>query len=379
MADKMPITPEVLVWARQRSGRTLDDMSDRFRRLSDWESGVDQPSYAQLSRIATIYNLPVAVFFLPIAPREAQIRNNFRTLPDSEIESLPPIMRKLLRQAQAMQLNLAELQDKQDVARPNILSDLQFEPGVSVHEMAALVRSYLSVTVEEVAELADAKEAFEHWRDRFVDAGIYVFKQAFRDDRFSGFCLYDPSFPVIYVNNSTTATRQLFTLFHELSHLFFCTGGIDKIHDDYLAMLTGVERRIEIVCNQFAGALLVPDEDIDRLLARMPATEQTVAWLAGRYKVSRAVILRKMLDRTLVTQEFYDTKTQEWDDQIATREGAGGNYYNTQMSYLGRQYISLALSQYYQNRISTTQLAEYLSVKLKNLPRFEAAFLERKL
>ncbi|MCP4567564.1 MAG: ImmA/IrrE family metallo-endopeptidase [FCB group bacterium] len=70
---------------------------------------------------------------------------------------------------------------------------------------------------------------------------------------FSGFCLYDETFPVIYINNSQPATRQIFTLFHELAHLLLRTGGIDTPNDEYIQHLQGEAKQIEISCNQFAA------------------------------------------------------------------------------------------------------------------------------
>ncbi len=72
-------------------------------------------------------------------------------------------------------------------------------------------------------------EALKEWRQAIYRVGIFVFKDAFREERFSGFSLYDDVFPIIYVNNSAAKPRQIFTLFHELGHLLFHTSGIDPL------------------------------------------------------------------------------------------------------------------------------------------------------
>jgi len=84
-----------------------------------------------------------------------------------------------------------------------------------------------------------------------------VFKEAFRNDDFSGFCLYDKEFPLIIINNSMSKTRQIFTLFQELGHLLFETSGIDKLNDDYIDILPEHDKDIEILCNRLAAEILV--------------------------------------------------------------------------------------------------------------------------
>ena len=95
------------------------------------------------------------------------------------------------------------------------------------------------------------------WRSAFYNCGIYVFKDAFKEEKFSGFCLYDNQFPVIYINNSMSFSRQIFTLFHELCHIILKTSGIDKTDDDYLNRLSIDNKEIETFCNSFDGEFLV--------------------------------------------------------------------------------------------------------------------------
>lgn len=101
----------------------------------------------------------------------------------------------------------------------------------------------------------------------------------------------------MFINNTTAKTRQVFTLFHELAHLLFQTGGITKVVDDHIPRLTDDDRHVEVFCNAFAAQFLVPDSDFEPLVANRSLQEIPVAKLADRYSVSREVILRKLLDR----------------------------------------------------------------------------------
>src|SRR5262249_11147813 len=101
-----------------------------------------------------------------------------------------------------------------------------------------------------------------------------------------------------------------------------------------------------------------------------PPTEATAEYLANLFHVSREFIYRKFLDRGLVGQAEYESASRRWAEQQKTDEG-GGNYYRTKIAYLGSNYINLALSQYYQNRIDEAQLAEYLDIKPRSLGALE--------
>ncbi len=207
-----------------------------------------------------------------------------------------------------------------------------------------------------------------------VTCGIYVLKDSFKSETFSGFCLYDEQFSIIYVNNSNAESRQIFTLFHELMYLLFRTSGVDKVSDDYISTLTSEERRIEVYCNEFAGTFLVPDEDFLASVKNKEIDDGTIGSLAKTYSVSREVILRKHLDQKRITKGFYEKKVEEWSRQARASSSGGGDYYQTQIAYLGRAYIDLALKNYYQNKIDIVQLGEYLNVKTKNISKFEDKF-----
>lgn len=377
MAEQIPINPAVLVWARQRAGLSLEDAAQKFKRMADWEAGASSPTYPQLEQLADTLKIPVAVFFFPEPPDVPSINETFRTLPEAELERLPSRMRLLMRKAKAMQMNLEELTQGRNPADRLITRDLQFATGVDIAEMAATVRSYIGVSVEEQQSWRGDDAALKEWRAALLNVGVFVFKDAFRLDDFSGFCLYDDEFPVIYVNNSSTKTRQIFTYFHELAHLIFHTSGIDKVRDGYIARLTGDARQIEVICNSLAAHVLVPEGAFQRAMADRPATEATAEVLAAQFNVSREVIFRRLLDQGRIGEPQYVEAVERWNAQRRAGAGEGGssgNHYWTKLSYLGRDYVALALSQFHQNRIDEDQLAEYLDTKPKNVGTLEDYF-----
>lgn len=373
MAEQLPITPDMVKWARERAGLSLQEATKKFAKIEEWEAGSSSPTYSQLEQLASTFKIPIAVFFFPEPPDLPPIEETFRTLPATEFELIPSRVRLLLRKAKALQLNLHEMTQSTNPAERIITRDLEFHPDVSVEEMASAVREYIGISIGTQISWSDADAALEEWRKALWTVGIFVFKDAFRVTGYSGFCLYDDVFPVIYVNNSSAKTRQTFTLFHELAHLLFHTSGVDTAGDEYIARLEDEERRIEVLCNRFAAHFLVPDAEMAAALSDLEPSEQAAEVLATTFHVSREMIFRRFLDRGLIDQERYETAANSWAEQYQAG-GVGGNYYWTKLAYLGREYVSLALNQYYKNRIDEEQLADYLDTKQKNVSNLEDYF-----
>ena len=373
--ERIPITPTVLRWARERAGLTIDEARTKFPDIQSWEEGNSFPTYPQLEHLSEAFRVPVAVFFFPEPPDIPPIRESFRTLPDAQFDALPSAMRFLLRKAKAFQINLAELNEGQNRAERFILRDLQFTPNMNIPAMARRVRLYLGVSIEVQMAWPDRDSAFDSWREVLEQHGIAVFKDAFRNDEYSGFCLFDANFPIIYVNNTVKA-RQIFTLFHELSHLLFRTSGINTLSDEPDAVLEPHGRHIEILCNRFSAEFLLPQTRFDVDVRGLLPTEETAAVLSDRYHVSREFIYRRFLDRGDITEEEYQQAAQKWAGQRGG--GRGGDHYWNKISYLGVNYVNLALSRYHQNRITEEELADYLDIKVRNIPKLESYF-ERKI
>jgi Zn-dependent peptidase ImmA (M78 family)/DNA-binding XRE family transcriptional regulator len=370
--EGMPINKELITWARKRAGLTQDEAAQKFAQIAAWEDGTSLPTYPQLEKLADEFKLPIAAFFFPDIPRLPPIRESFRTLPDAEFDQIPRQVRFLLRKAKALQLNLAEMTDGRNPADHLITRDLSFPSSTSIVRMANRVRDYLGVSLADQTQWANDDTALKAWRAVLQRVGVFVFKDAFRVGGYSGFSLYDDEFPIIYVNNSSTKTRQIFTLFHELAHLLFHTSGIDTVEDGYIPTLPEQQRRIEIICNQFAAEFLVPEAAFQQAMAGSDPSERMAEQLAQQFRVSRAVIYRRFLDRGWIDQAEYERATREWDAQKG--EGSGGNWYLTQMMYLGRDYMALAFQQYYRNRIDDAQLGQYLDTKPKNIATLEDYF-----
>ena len=377
------INPDILKWARERSGYTVETIATALNRdvsiVNDWESGERALTYVQLEKLADKYKRPIAIFFFPEPPEEPNIAENL-ALRSSDNTPLEPRIHILLRQAYARQLSLMELNMGTNPAETKIFLDLQAQPDDSVMALAQQARAYLNVDITTQAAWNTPVKALENWRDCIEEAGIFVFKEAFHDDSIDGFCLIHEEFPVIYLNNSRPPVRQIFSLFHELGHLFLGENDITR----------GISRKggkIEIFCDRFAAEFLVPSGDLKTRLNFSVYDDEVVEELAHYYKVSRPVILLKLVNEGILTEENYWERIDQWTEDYKSyidRSGnrttsGGGSYYNTRSAYLGYRFMELAFGKYRQGHCSIEQLAEHLNVKVKHLPRLEDCLSRRAL
>jgi Zn-dependent peptidase ImmA (M78 family) len=381
------VNPKILTWARTQAGLSLNDVANRMKRhpetIKSWEEGESSPTYSQLERLAyVLYKRPLALFFFPEPPDEPSPDKSFRTLPESEAEKLAPDTRFKLREARLFQLSLAELNDGANPAERKIFRDIVVNESSpqEASRVAELVRSYLELEVEVRSQWRSIAEWFKRCRIVIEDAGVFVFKNSFKQKEVSGLCLYDEEFPVIYINNSTTAARQVFTLFHELGHILLHINGITQLDDSYVNALGADDKRIEIFCNRFAAEVLIPEEDFEERVGDLIPDEPFIIKLSKRYKVSREVVLRRFLDLGRVTQEKYEESVEKWNkeaEESRSKEPGSGNYYSNQIAYLGEKYLDLAFSRYHQGAISEQRLADFLGMKPQTVANLEQTYMER--
>lgn len=394
MGEKLTgVNPKIIQWARERARYSLESVAVKFKKdvsvIEKWESGEDFPIYSQLEKLAEIYKRPLALFFFPEPPLEAEEKQEFRTLPDFEIENLAADTIYALRQAKAMQLSLQEINNGINPSTKKIFQDISVSSRDDLRKLAEQIRNYLNVTLEEQLTWNDQETALKKWRSAVEEAGIFIFKRSFKQREISGFCLIDIEFPIIYLNNSTEKSRQIFTIFHELAHILLQTNGITKSDDRYINSLQGENKYIEIFCNKFAAEFLLPNhvfsEIIRETIVNVNDNDKIISKISSDYKVSREVVLRKLLDNNLISQKEYTLKVREWySEQVGKSQDknkkSGGNPYANQATYLGENYLKLVFNKYYQGQYDIERVADYLNIKkVATVEKLEQYLLDKGL
>jgi len=157
MSERIPVNPDILRWARETAGYSIEDLVNKIDRkhvtvevVQDWENGNASPSYPQLEKLAyETFKRPLALFFFPEPPEEETPRQSFRTLPQEEINLLKPKLLYLIRKAMVFRENLRELHDYVNPARKKIYIDFEITSSDSVSDVTKEVRKYLGVSLDE--------------------------------------------------------------------------------------------------------------------------------------------------------------------------------------------------------------------------------------
>lgn len=385
------INPEILKWARERSGFSLEAAAKALNKeksfIVECESGQRTMTYVQLEKLADKYKRTVALFFLPNPPEEPKLDEKL-ALRSADVKKLKPKTLFLFRQAYSRQLSLMELNNQKKPTEELIFRDLQFTTSnntlneKNAIQLAEKCRDYLKISIEMQSNWSNEKVALESWRHHIQEKGIFVFKDAFKDDLVDGFCLLHNEFPLIYLNNSRPSVIQIFSLIHELGHVLVGENGITP---DITGTIKRKSKDIESFCNQFASEFLVPIKDFKKRINYSEINDETIHNLTKYYKVSPHVILLKLIKIGVLSQKTYKKKVRNLVDQYenykrneeSNKVLGGADYYNTLLSYLGDKYTSLAFEKYHQELISIEKLADYLNVKAKHIKELENRFLRK--
>jgi Zn-dependent peptidase ImmA (M78 family) len=379
------IEPSILVWARESLGLSLAEVAlklDKDREtIQQWEFGNSFPTLAQLETLAyNIYKRPLAVFFLPRPPKESTPKQDFRTLPENEISNLSPELRLIIRKAKHNQLVLKQINDNKNPVIKPLHRVFNLEKSNLNVNFANKLREYLGITRSLQQDFRNPDIAFNYYRNLIEKNGVYVFQYPLKEVR--GFSLMDNEFPVIVINSGDYPNGKIFSLFHELCHILFNVGGIFR--DYYSEELRENPNKIEVLCNKFASDILLPnDELINDILVlenknNKVWSEEMLSAIAFSYKVSKEVVLRKLLDTGKTTQTFYTKTRIKWSElykqdlakKPKTQKG-GPSYHVTNLSHLGKNFVTQVLTNYHSGKLTSSQVSDFLNIKLNRIPDYE--------
>lgn len=349
MSERVQIKPELFQWAQERSGIGLGDLCEKFPKYPQWLSGEAEPTMRQLEKFAAQTYTPFGYFFLAAPPEERLPIPDFRTVKDRRVSRPSPhlldtIYAALLRQ-EWMRGFLVEqgepalafvgsrtMRDSPEAVASDIRRTLGLEPhwsrGLATWEEA--LRNLIQV-IEGVGVLVMINGVVENNTHRPLDV-----------EEFRGFALSDSHAPVIFINGTDAKAAQMFTLVHELAHLWLGQSGIS----DFKELLPS-ENAVEIFCNKVAAEFLVPANEMRAAWRDERGGEKAFERLARLFKVSPVVAARRLLDLELISRARYFAFYKEYTKAAAQRKerpAGGGNFYLTLGSRLGKRFPAAVYS-----------------------------------
>lgn len=345
MSDRVKIKPSLIEWALDRSGdRSKIEM--KFPKMDEWISGTRQPTFKQLEELSQSTLTPLGYFFLDEPPEEKLPIPLFRTMGDQSnrrpsAELLETYYTMERRQSWMREYLIDLGHDK----LPFVGSARLNEKPVKI---ASDIRNVLNLPELWASGRTNWTDAMRFFRDQIEQAGVLVFVNGILGnnthrkldvEEFRGFVVVDDFAPLIFVNGADAKSAQLFTLAHELAHVWF---GKSAAFD--FKSLEPADDPIERACDRVAAEFLVPENDLLLEWSRVKDHDDRFQRLARKYKVSEIVAARRALDLKRIDQkEFFDFYNRSISiEKQKSGESSGGDYYTTQKGRLGSRF-SLAL------------------------------------
>ena len=296
--NRVGVKPEMLRWARERSGRGTDYLQKRFPQLEAWERVSVLPTFKQLEDFAKAMHTPIGYLFLKEPPVEELPVRDFRTMGGVEVNRPSPDLLDTLYLCQ-------QRQDwYRDEARTAGEPPLEFvgslDAAVDISFAGACLRDALGFDVQQRRGLATWSEALRQFIEQADALGILVMvsgivgnntQRRLNPEEFRGFALSDSLAPLVFINGADTKAAQMFTLAHEIAHLWLGESGVSNTQ-----AVSTPDQAVERWCNQVAAELLAPAELVSDEFDPNAELNTEANRLARRFKVSTLVILRRIHD-----------------------------------------------------------------------------------
>lgn len=338
---RVEVRPELLRWARERSGLGLGSLADRFPQLEAWERGEERPTLKQIERFAQATHTPVGYLFLQEPPVERVPIPDFRTINNEHIEQPSPDLLDTIYICQQRQdwyhdfaLSTGE-ERLAFVGSARLTSDVQ--------TAAATLRSALGFDIEERRQLRTWTDALRRFIEQADALGVLVMvsgvvgsnnRRKLDPEEFRGFALVDDLAPLVFINGADTKAAQMFTLAHELAHIWL---GRSALSD--AGPISSLSHDVEIWCNRVAAEFLVPLSILREEYQNGAELFGEVNRLARRFKVSTLVILRRIHDAGGLTREqLWEAYQEELARLRAIPRGSGGDFYLTHAARVGKRF-----------------------------------------
>jgi Zn-dependent peptidase ImmA (M78 family) len=338
---RVEVKPELLRWARERAGFDARTLGHRFPHLDAWERGELHPTLKQVERFAKATYAPVGYLFLQEPPVERVPIPDFRTVSRERIDHPSPDLLDTVYICQQRQ------EWYRDFARSTGEGARPFAGSVrltnDIVTAAANIRHALKFDVEERRQMPTWTDALRSFIEQADTLGVLVMcsgvvlnnnHRRLDPEEFRGFAIADDLAPLIFINGADTKAAQMFTLAHELAHIWL---GQSAVSDSQASFIP--ENKVERWCNQVAAELLVPLAILREDYRKDEGPQLQIDRLARRFKVSTLVILRRILDLGGLTGEhFWKAYKAELARLKAIPRGSGGDFYLTQGARLSKRF-----------------------------------------
>ncbi len=372
------ISPEVFRWATDRAGLANDELAKRMNvkveKVHDWEAGIALPTFRQTERLAEALRVPLGYLFLSQPPKMEIPISDFRTLPNKENLFISIDLQEVIYDAQR---------------KSNWYKEWRIEEGLEPYEFVGKysVDNTVDDVVQDLRRELDIPEGFvrglhswsEHLNqliNKVEDKGILVLQSGIVGnnthrklsvDEFRGFSIADNYAPLIFINSQDAITARIFTLVHELTHVWIGEGGIS---DPNYFKKGHPLKKIETFCNKVAAEFLIPGKLLEKQWNRKIGAIENTETLCRKFFVSQESVLQRAYNLGLVSvEDFTETLIYIQSNQKKIKKDGGGNYYRNLITRNSKRFTQDVLYAVRSNRLTYIAAARLLNTQPDKLPK----------
>ncbi|RCW90404.1 ImmA/IrrE family metallo-endopeptidase [Marinomonas foliarum] len=330
MATQALVNPELLSWARYRSGLSdsalAKKLNVKIERIAQWELGDAKPTFKQAQSIAKYTHTPFGFLFLPKPPKEDPLPiPDLRTVERREVEQPSPELRDIITQ----------VLKKQEWYKDYLISnELGSNPYVGSITLKTPINKAVSLMREALGVAVPIRGTWDDYQRDLIqgseNAGILVMRSGIvgnnthrklQVSEFRGFAITDEFAPVVFINSADAPPARLFTLIHELAHIWLGSSGISNLEPS--------NSTEEKYCNQVAGEFLVPESNLVEMWSEVESIATNCATIASRFHVSKLVVARRAADAGVISRVAYSDFYRAELEAFRNKEGVGGDFYRS--------------------------------------------------
>lgn len=356
------INSEIINWAITRAGNNLEEFYAENPNVLEWINGEKQPTIKQLENFTHKVHVPFGYMFMQEPPSEELPIPFFRT-------GATPREKVSLNVYHTIQI----IKDRQNwltnYLQESGYSDLDFvgkyNDNSNYKEIANVIRNTLNLRVNWASKHTTWEQALDYLTLQIEEIGIIInfngivgnnTRRKISVDECRGFVLVNAKAPFLFINSADAKAAQMFTLIHELAHIWL---GVSAGFDN--KQMLPADDPTEILCDKVAAEFLVPEI----FFREKWKNSQNIKYLSRVFKVSPIVIARRALDLGLMTRpaffEFYNNYITEFKNN-KDNQSSGGNFYAT-----AKKRISLRFASYVNNAVNENNLLYRDAYKLTSL------------
>lgn len=381
MSNAIAVKPQLIQWARERINLETDSLAKALRiqnvaTVEKWErTGI--LTLNQLEKISQKTHTPIGYFFLASPPRDQLPISDFRTTSGHPEKPSPDLLSTIF-----------SCQQKQDWLKDILVSDgntpLSFVGSASMStspkNLARIINRFIGLDKIDRTKIYSWQETLRRLTDKVEEAGIMVLRNGvvgnnthrkLKVSEFRGFCLSDTYAPLIFINARDAKSAQMFTLAHELAHIWLGHSGVSRVS-------VTTDHRVEIFCNNVASELLLPSEIFEKTWQPNNKVSAEVERLVQMFKVSNLVILIKAYQKGFINQKTFEKeyKAAQGKSNNKSSNKSGGDFYRTQGSRLSKFFIRKVIISTLEGRTTYKEAFQLLGVRTsKTFKKMAETFL----